>query len=426
MTFENSLHYLSFGDRPTVKASAPEYDSIILPSHLIIGGQGKIPTLINTLVKEEDIDYYIKPAITEFRAGTNFLDGEGFSPWFEKLVDYYGSPISEVLSSNSHLRFRNISESTCRGICSQVAEFQETFVRDIAEEAAGKYEEITDDLVPKAIIPWFELISEVEDVTTNRKIIRYTQSATDQPIKPCVFVKLEFLGDINHRKAITSMLDDEDISEVFLWVDELAKSETNIDGYLDVIDLVNRLFSKDIHSHFFYGNYFSNLLQYFGVTGTGFGVFHSESKSEKLEQSGGGGDNLNRYYFDPAKEFLSLTDIQTLIRSTDPPVCECSVCSEELGSWMELYRVADDWEFLQPHYVSVRRLQKERVAENSLKDLLESLKEDEEQYVGLLEGTESTKTLYHLRKWRKSIEIYVEKETDSDLEEYTSSPITTN
>lgn len=423
MTFENSLHYVSFADRPVVEDSVEEYDSLILPSHLIAGGSGAVPTLLNRLVSENEVEFYIDPAITQLRVGTNFLgeDNEELGQWFEKLTDALGSPVPDIVKEKTHIKYDNHDKETLEQIAEAILDFQENFVYESAQAASGKYDIISDQLSPRSVIPWYVKITEPADVSKNRHLIEHAISYSSIDVKPCIFTTKRFLRDQTYRASVVAMLEDTGPDEVFLWIEGMDKS-TDIGPYLNIIDLVDRLSDSGVAPHFMNGHYFVNLLSYFGATGTGFGVFHSESKSEKTEDTGGDGSNLNRYYFDPVKEFLNITDVERLTNNVDTDLCTCTICSTELSSWDDLFRVGDDWDFLRTHYISIKRKHTEKVHRNTLEDLLEQIEQHDNDYSSHLGSTGSTKDSTHLYKWKKAIEIYIERQDGVEVTDFDSPP----
>jgi len=416
--FENSVHYLSWADRPALNQCPNEYDSVILPSHLVLAAQGTVPTFVNTLSDDHDIDFYIDPAITQLRAGDNFRKSESgeLRSWISQMVGYHGDAVERILEQEQNLKYPDLSDSEAQALVESVCEFQENFIEDAADQAAGKYVTVS-DLKPNAVIPWYIKIRGYSDIMTNEKIIKYAKQATDLPLRPCIFVTKQFINDVNARKSITEMLDENDISEVFLWIEDLDNSEgTDITDYLNATRLVKRCSDSEIDPHLLYGSYFANLLAYFGLKGVGFGVNHSESKEEKLENRGGGGDS--RYYFESAKVFLSPPEAVRIAEAKDAPPCNCSICKPTVSSWDDVFQLADDQSDLQEHYISCRNQHSSRIRSADLETLLDKVEAAYDIYGSLLGGTDSSKDALHLKKWHLSIRKFVEHDTDKTLDDY--------
>ncbi|GAB3676776.1 hypothetical protein [Halopiger thermotolerans] len=416
--FENSIHYLSFADRPAIEENADQIDSIILTSHLVAYGSGKVPTLLNELRKEHDTRFYINPAITNLRVGTNFLDDQNdeLSPWYQKYIEILGEKVQDLFDDHTQIQYENLTQEERESICKSTADFQENFVKDAAENSTGKYDFVVDDLRPEAIIPWYHKITEPKDIPRNRELAQLTNQATNLPIKPCLFITPDFITDSTNRDSLIESVKKIECSEIFLWVEGFDKS-SGIGTHLNILKIVDELSEIGIGVHSLYGSYFSHLLAYFGATGVGFGVYHSESKSEKKEESGGDGSNLKRYYFDPVKEFLNVADVDTLTDLGSTPICSCNECQSTLSSWDDLFEVGEDPDFLQSHYISTRGIHKNRIFDQSLQESLEEVKEAESTYKETLNELGTSKTGNHLRKWRRSIEIYAENHSTKNVKE---------
>lgn len=416
--FENTVHYLSWSDRPALDQAAEEFDSVMLTSHLALAGRGTVPTFVNRLSEDHDVDFYIDPALKQLRAGDHFRDTESgeLTPWYSKLVEYHGGPLPDILDRKQNLRFADLSDSETRDLVESVCEFQENFIEDVANEQASKYVTVS-DLKPAAIVPWYIKIDGYGDIRTNEEIIEHAQHSTEITLRPCIFVTKRFLKDANARKAIVEMVSDNDIGEVFLWIEGLDNSgETGISDYMNATRLVTRCSEAGVNPYFLYGSYFANLLGYFGLKGTGFGVNHSESKEEKLGGRGGGGGK--RYYFDPAKVFLSPPEAVRIAKRRQAPLCGCSICGTTVSSWDDVFELVDEQADLREHYISCRNEQRDHVSATDLEPLLDELQEAFGTYGDLLAGTDSTKDAIHLKKWHVAVREFVKHETDDTLNDY--------
>ena len=415
--FENSLHYVAFNDRECVERAVDDYDSLIIQTHIVVGGQGQITPRLNRLYQDEDIEFYIDPAITQLRVGDYFRDDDGeLSEYWKKWAKQVGDPVYSHLKQHRNLSATDFSEDERQAISKSLCDLQENFVKNSAIREADKYAQISASLGPKAVIPWYTQITDSSDIAQNRELIENFQQYADTPVKPCIWVSKSFLKDSEGIQSIANLLEEVDVSEAFIWVDELSKKNTTVREYANTTRLTEEISNRDIDPHFLYGNYFVTLLRYFGAKGTGFGKYFLESRSEKT--TGGGSGDLTRYYFEPAQEFLNITDVDRLVQKEEPELCDCRVCKVELDDWEDIFRVGDDKLFLQRHFVSSKRIHSKKTEENSLKDLLKELKSAKRTYGSELERTKSSKNAYHLTKWTAGIEHYVEQELGKSLEDY--------
>lgn len=409
MSFENTLWYVTFADRPQVEARIDNYDSLLIPSHLLAGGKKSVPALLKNLIEAENIEYYIDPSITEFRRGNSFRKADdSIKQWHSKLIDELGDPISDVLDTEDNLVYE-VMDASERAIAVQsVCEFQENFVADAVEDSVGKYEDVgVEDVAPRAVIPWYTRIADYPHLSVNRELIELSKESTDLPLKPVLHVTKEFIRDLNARKALAELVEEVEIPETFLWVDDLKKGSTSRQEYLDVMDLVTRISGNNVDPHFMFGDYFSNLLFFFGLRGTAYGTYYREHKTEKVARGGGGG-SLQRYYYDPIKEFINIADSVQLGTSNDADIPDF----DEMSEWGDLFRKGTDHDFLKYHYIKTRALHKERILSNNLNSLISELDYAYNTYSGQLTDLQTVKTAEHLNTWTESLEVFIEDNSE--------------
>lgn len=412
MKFENTLQYVTFADRTQVEYRVDCYDSLLLSSHLVTGGKKAVTTLLQKLVTEKDVEYYINPSSTHFRRGSNFRKSNGdIKQWHSKLISELGEPFERLKDRDDNLRYEDLTDEDFNEAAQSVCEFQEEFVPEVVEENAGKYVSVDTDLLsPKAVIPLYTKIRDYPDINVNKESISVAKDTTGLPIKPCIHVTKEYLGDINFRNNLIDLVSDERVGQCFLWVDNLDR-DTKTEEYKDVIDLVSELHESGVETQFMFGNFFSNLLYYFGLNGTSYGTYYRDKSSEKTaDTSGGGGGSLQRFYYDPVKEFLSIPDAIALGIKHDEEIPSFT----PMNSWEDLYKEGDDHDFLKNHYIFSRNAHKRKVNQNELEDVLEELLKDYNKYSKDLMRRESVKDAEHIKRWVESIQEYVKENPDKE------------
>lgn len=422
--FENSVHFNHFGETSAIEKSAAEIDTLIIPAHFIVAKRNQVAGLLHRLMKDHGIDYYINPQLPDYRIGDNFRDEKGeLSTWNQSLVDYFGSPVQDVLGKQQNLQYRQLDQDQRREVIEQICKLQLTIAEeDVSNESTqdtlSKYEEIEINLQPRAVVPWYVKIESSNGLRINGQIISFATSYTDYPVKPCFFVDKTFIRTHENRNQLARTLNECEVDEIFLVVEGLDTTETVIEEYVHVIDLVDRISKTGVDPHFLNGDYFGHLLGFFGLRGVGFGVFYSESLTEKTGEQGGGGGGLKRYYFNPAKEFLNIHETINLAQEYSAPQCDCSVCEFELPTWEDLFRIGDDYTLLQRHYISIRQQHKREIMSRNLKELLQNLRDNDETYREPLKKSDTTANAHHLRKWVVAIEHHIENRTDQQISDY--------
>ncbi|WP_336361810.1 hypothetical protein [Haladaptatus sp. ZSTT2] len=410
MKFENSLQYVTFADRTQVENRTDDYDSLILPSHLLSGGKKAVTALLKNLIEDDGVEYYIDPTASQFRRGRNFRNADdSLKAWHSKLVAELGYPFTLLQGDEKNIIYQELDRTDRIGAIESVCDFQQSFVANSVEENVGKYEIIdTSNLYPRAIIPWYTKVHNYEELAINKEIISHSIDYCDLPVKPCIHITMEFLRDANARNAISELVKEFELAEVFLWIDDFDKTEANVTDYFNAIDLVAKVSTGGVRPHFLFGNYFSNLLFFFGLRGTSYGTYFRESSAEKTENYSGGGGNLQRFYFDPVKDFLSIPDAIDIAKEggADTPTFS------QLTSWDDLYRLGEDHDFLKNHFIKTKKGHKELILSNELEPLLEELNECYDTYDNLLSKRKTNKNVSHLKKWRDGIQLFIKNHPD--------------
>jgi hypothetical protein len=386
MMFETTLRYNSLNNKHAVEGESPHYDSLAIDGKMLAYSSKALPKFIEELIQERSLDYYIDPIISDFRVGDDFRYPDGtLRGWYDNYVEALGEPLSDVLMEADNVNPRRLDEDTIRKISRSVVLFQENFVANQLKEEAGKYEEVDPEAVlPKAIVPWHHRISEGADLGPNRTILDIAAAESMIPLKPCLHTTKQFIRDSTNRQSLVELVSDYNVDECFVLIEDLGKHTTYESTYKNVIDLVYDISQAGIYPHFYYGDYFSNLLSYFGLSGTTYGVMYGEEYTESTEYTDQSG-MLLRYYVDEIKDFLKVPAAVELMQRTDTSMCDCSVCKKHFGEWVDIVDLqeSDDalMNHLQKHYVERRWRHARQVEEESFEDSMEELEQNRETYV---------------------------------------------
>jgi len=384
--FETTLRYNSLNNKHAVEGEYPRYDSLIIDGKMLAYSKKALPQFIHNLSQERSLDYYIEPIISDFRAGEDFRYSDGtIRGWYDNYVGELGDPLKQTLLEHDNVDPRHLDEETIREISRSVVLYQENFVPTQLEEETGKYEDVDPEKVtPKAVIPWHHRINEEADLGPNRTILDTAAAEAMIPLKPCIHTTKSYIRDSSHRTSLVELVQTYDVNECFLLVEELGKHDTFESTYKDVIDLVYDLSQAGIEPHFYYGDYFSNLLSYFGLGGTTYGVMYGEEYSETTEYSDQSG-MLLRYYVDQIKDFLKVPAAVELMKGTDTEMCDCDVCQRNFDDWNDIIALQESdkslMNHLQKHYVQRRWRHARNVEEKSFSDAVSDLRADHQEYV---------------------------------------------
>ncbi len=413
--FETTLRYKNLNNKDSVETQTQHYDSLLIQAHMLAYGSKQIPLNISNLVEEHGVEYYIDPMISDFRVGNDFRSNGGLRGWHSKYVDVLGDPLQRILKENANVNARHVSDSDLRKISQSVVQFQEDFIPTQVEEEAGRYDSVnTESLQPKAVIPWSHKIQNKRDIQANRDIIEYSQEQAENSLKPCLFVTPGFIQRPGNRAELIKLLSNFDVSQCFLWIEGLDKHETLESVYKNAVDLVYDLSESRIDPHFYYGDHFSNLLSYFGLSGTAYGTLYSEERSEQREKAGEGGVQ-QRFYVEPLRDFLKVTAAVDLMVDTTTPMCGCKYCSRHFDSWNELLlRLQSDDDddvllpILQKHAVAMKWRNARYVEEHDIDEAIENLEDTFKKYVSAYRNSpliSPRKSPNYLASWKHVLEV---------------------
>lgn len=399
-----------------VEKTSANYDSLIISAHFA----AKHPDIVSgKLSLLPDVEYYIEPRLPEYRRGDNFWDTKGkeVSQWDRALLEYYGDPLESELMSIGNLDPNLLGSSDTSSILESCCDFQEQYLERNGSEKLSHFGLDVDPQPPKAVIPWFVQVSSHDDLELTKSLCKSALEYTNLPVKPCIWVKRSFITSYENRVKIAACLDELPVSESFILIDELDKRDTKNGHYQSAIDLIMQISNVGVDPHFLNGDYFANLLSYFGLRGVGFGANYSDSRSEKLESRPSGGPPP-RYYLPDLKEYLDPTDVQKVGEDLQTETCQCSFCSNRMSKWEDIHKFANEQEKLSRHHIACRHDESKEIESKDLETLLNDLESSYETYSESVGNMEIAAGTNHLREWPRSIRAYIENTLNDSLESY--------
>lgn len=404
MSFETTLRYTGYGDRSQVEQPEQFYDSLTIPSHMLVHAEKAVSSLLYKLYEEHGgIDFYIDPELSTFSAGKNFRnEGGRLKEWHASYTDRHGSPVRENLEDSGNLRIEELTQNELEELVQNSIDIQLNTVSEQISSEIGRYEDINveENFTPAAVIPPYLLIDDEEKLSVQKDIIEIAENESDVPLKPCFYIDLEILTDADIKSDIKEIIIEKDHDEVFLWIDDLDKNEVTVGQYQRVIEFVS-LLSDHSNPHFMYGDFFSFLLSYYGLVGTSYGTFHSDYKKEKMKNIEGG--YLKRYYIPQLREFYKVVAAEEILSENNTALCDCQACTERVNSWSDLIELGSDYDFLKNHHLHIRQEEKKLVGEQSLDSVLEELESVVEEYTPIMKKSVHTSPkrikLGYLKKW---------------------------
>lgn len=413
--FETTVRYNNPNNKHPIETHPELYDSVLFQGHYLAHATNALPSLIRKLVTEEQVDYYIDPMVNDFRKGTNFRDGNGgLRQWHAKLVSYLGDPLEDILTQNAVATAnpRNLDDESIEAIARSVIRFQENIVPEEVED--NKYTTSAADrrdLQPKAAVSWGHKITRDEDIEILDQIIRHSEDEADIELKPLIFTTHQYIRNPSNRGSILSLFRETDVSECFLAIEDLHKHEVFEPEYGAVVDLVYDLAENNVSPHFYAGDYFANLLSYFGLGGSTHGTLYGEEFSEDFESTEGGGLAV-RYYVDEVKDFLKPVAAADVYQQTQSDMCDCKFCDRQFDSWADLVKKSQDedenlFNSLQKHYLTKRWNHSRQVEQLDIDDSLQNLEDDRDEFITAYKSSDQIspgKELDYMFRWQSVIE----------------------
>ena len=410
--FEATLRYNSNSDKHPIETSGEFLDSLITPGRMLAANAQALPSNLQNYADEYGIEYYIEPSLADFRVGTDFRDeSNNLREWHTKYATQINDRLTSLLAEHRTVSAADLPDDDLKAFTKADVVFQENFVPNQLDEQRGKYEDLDQDAYrPKAVVPWFHKIQAESDLEVNSKILDAAREAATLPLKPCLFVEQEVLSYAENRRQLAKLLTVHGIDQCFVWVEGLAKHETDEDTYVWVAELVQTLTEEGIDPHFFYGDHFATVLSHLGATGTTYGTMYGEDAEEQRERRSGDGV-ATRYYLREVRDFVKIPAAVDIQQRVDADMCPCDVCQRQFDTWQDLaVRDQDDDQNIQTpmkkHHLRARWRQIQTVASEPLDETLERLDSDYRMYSpahSVSNQVAGDKKLDYLQRWRYAI-----------------------
>ena len=417
--FETIVRYKSTNEKSIIVDHKDKWDSVLISAHLLAHATKRMPPRLRNIAQDRSHQYYIDPIVSEFRIGESFrYPHGGIRSWHRKYAVALGDPFETVLEREGNVNARYLDDDEIRGIAKSVVDFQEEFVYEKLEEYTGKYEDLTvsrREVMPAAVIPWVHKLEREADYEAYRTILSASQDRAMQSLRPVLYTSTRKIRDGGNRTELVEMLADFDIDECFILFEGLDKHETNESEYKAVIDFVYDLSSAGIEPYFYYGDFFSNLLSYFGLEGTAYSPLHGEKFTEKTEpQSSDSSGMSSRYYLDEVKDFLQIQAAVDIMTRAGKPMCSCEACSRHFDDWRDLAEIDESDEegtalqtVVMKHRMKTRWDHAQLVQDNELSEVLATLRDDYDEMVGPYtrsQQTASRKEFDYLQQWIHAVD----------------------
>lgn len=392
--FETILRYSNNSDKPALRSNFNKLDAVIFDAKLVAYQPQGVCARIREIDQDTNLKYYVDPNLGDLREGNNFFnDGdpdEGLRESYLRYIDQLGNPLKRIFQDNYRLQPNHMWEQDIRSIARDTVRFQQEFIPNcVAGRNLGQSPLIDEGFNsrPDAVLPWYHKIQSREDIDVNKVIIEASKIESDLPLRPVVhFERQELMSPF--RSDLLQYIQWLDSRSVFIIIERLSKHETSTEEYQTVIDFVNRVAQQGTDPYFLYGDFFANLLSFFGLKGTAYGSMYGEHFEEKTTYSDSNGMS-NRFYTTRIRDFLTPQAATDVLQEANEPFCNCDVCSRSFDGWSDFLETADsdkDEDAIQSemksHYLKQRWELTRQVEEMELEEVLVILEEDLEMMWG--------------------------------------------
>jgi len=353
-----------------------------------------------------------------------------------KLIEYYGDPVTKVLSGNTLDPDDFSDKEKSQDFCNRVLGFQYSVIsKYIKDNDLEKYLlyaadmeslDMANQLRPKFLIaPYFYLDSNDIDckkwLEINNSFIKTAlqysvQSCNALPVFGQIVISKAVLTNSSALQQIADVYKNSACDGLTIWVDDLDEHESNPELLAGLTKLLSALRGKPVYN--MYGGYFSILMTHKSVKllqGVSHGMEYGESRAVYPV---GGGIPVSKYYYLPIHQRLDFTKAFYLLEhegiiDTSLPdwgsskryyreICRCQQCKSILQDSMinfvnfesdQFYEYTRNNQVMRRkkasaatkenclyHYLLCKKMEFEQVRRKRLSDLLSSLLTEKEKY----------------------------------------------
>ena len=384
----------------------------------------------------DPITYAFQNEIKLLRSKSKTTGEEKIKKSVEKLIENYGYPANKVESNQPITVDDFTSPNTMQEFCARILKFQYNLVYShIEQNDLEKYFEYAvpgnkssiPQFRPKFLIaPYFYLdkadstfakwLAINTDFIRMARVISNSECDGSKVFAQIVLSK-QTLTDSNSVAAITAAYQNVDCDGITIWVDDLNEHEASFEELSGFVQLLKGLSHKPVYN--MYGGYFSILLTHKNIkllAGVSHGLEYGESRKVYPV---GGGIPVSKYYYLPIHQRLDFTKAYYLLAHTGAidvtlpnwgssekyynDICRCDKCKQIIKDEMinfvefeskEFYEIhrkdqtlrrkkasSDTKENCLYHYLLCKKIEFLRVEKQSLSNLLDDLRGQEQTYI---------------------------------------------
>ena len=420
--------------------------------------------IVEKFFSKPDKGFFIDPITYAFQNEIKLLKSKSKSTGeekikksVEKLIENYGYPANKVESNQPITVDDFASPNTMQEFCTRILKFQYNLVYShIEQNDLEKYFEYAvpgnkssiPQFRPKFLIAPYFYIDKADStfpkwLAINTDFIRMARVISNSECDGSkVFAQIvlskQTLTDVDSVAAIIAAYQNVDCDGITIWVDDLNEHEASFEELSGFVRLLKGLSHKPVYN--MYGGYFSILLTHKNIkllAGVSHGLEYGESRKVYPV---GGGIPVSKYYYLPIHQRLDFTKAYYLLAHTGAidvtlpnwgssekyynDICRCDKCKQIIKDEMinfvefeskEFYEIhrkdqtlrrkkasSDTKENCLYHYLLCKKIEFLRVEKQSLDNLLDDLRSQEQTYISCDELQENE--LDYISTWIRAIE----------------------
>lgn len=354
LKLQHMVRYGTVADQKFISEFREYFQAVIINGNIL----AHIPSAMADFVGQNKtkMEFIVDPLTHAFQHDIEKLksDKGKLKSSIKKLLDYYGSPVKDVILSGEVILPDDFNDDdVARDFCKRVLQFQtETIDEQAQEKDFAKYLNYVgiNKVDPVVLVaPYFYMTYSTFDewLNVNLKLLRLSKELNcEKPLFAQIVVSRDLLLDESKRVEIVKRYSEAHCDGVLLWIDDFSEYEANLPLLESFVDIIIKFCRVNVNIYNLYGGYFSILLTKMLNDGCLSGVCHGleYGESRGVIPVGGGIPTSKYYYFplhkrirygDAARLLLNagiLTDQQNGHKQYYDNICKCPECQKVIGN----------------------------------------------------------------------------------------------
>lgn len=392
------------------------------------------PKATATFLTTVDKPFWIDPLTYAFeRSPIHILreDG-GVKRSIRKLVQFFGSPLKEIVGKKALSPDQFRGRKTKEGFCNKVLSFQRNILVEAMSENLEYCKEIGLDISqvvrePMVIIPpyfYLDINSWEYWIDLNVEFVKIALMLGEKIPIFCeiVFSKALLHDEQNLLDKIAERYRALDCQGFLIWVSDFPEYRASVNEILSLRKFIKKLKDREKPIINLYGGYLSALLFFDGLTGFCHGPGYGEDRDIVPI---GGGLPYPKYYFTPLHRRILTEQVEWFIKASRlsvrdfcSQVCDCEICKGTLQNSIDnfakfgekrystrtdglpfSYATERAKELNNRHYLYAKQKEILDITSLTKQESLSKLKDAEKKYIHYF----SSEGVSHLGAWHRAL-----------------------